>query len=178
SGKIKGYKAGTAKIAVKSGTTKLTFTVTVKNPTISAKKATLLKDKKKTLKVTGGSGTITWTSSDKNVATVTSKGVVTAKGYGTATIKAVRNGVTLSCTVTVYDPKLNLGSRTLKVGQTVTLKVLQSSGAKVTWKSDDKAIAKVNSKGLVTAVGVGKTVISATVDGVTLTCNIKVKAAS
>ena len=178
SGKIRGLKAGTADITVKSGSTKLTFTVKVKNPVLSAKSVSLVKDKEKTLKVTGGSGKITWSSSDKDIAIVNKDGVITAKSFGTATINAVRNGVKLSCKVTVYDPKLSLESKTLKVGQTVTLKVLQSSGAKVKWKSGDKKIAKVTSRGVVKAVNVGKTTITATVDGVTLKCNIKVKAAS
>lgn len=56
------------------------------------------------LKVTAGEGeTVNYTSSDENVATVDSNGVVTAVGPGTATITATVSGtgVTAECTVTV-----------------------------------------------------------------------------
>ena len=84
----------------------------------------------------------------------------------------------MSCTVTVYDPILNYTSKTIKVNEKVTLKVTQSSGAAITWKSANKKIATVTTKGVVKGVKAGNTTISATVDGVTLNCTIKVKAAS
>ncbi len=177
-GKIRGLKAGTTSINVKSGSAKLKFKITVKNPVLSSKKISLVKGKTKKLTVTGGSGTITWSTSDKKVAEVNENGEITAKGFGTATIKAVRNGVTLSCTVTVYDPILNYTSKTITVNEKITLKVTQSGGAAVTWKSADKKIATVTSKGVVKGIKAGKTTISANVDGVTLKCTITVKAAS
>ncbi|MBO4578668.1 MAG: InlB B-repeat-containing protein [Clostridiales bacterium] len=56
-----------------------------------------------TLKATlkGATGKITWTTSDKNVATVDSNGKVTAKMAGTATITAAAAGKKAACTVTV-----------------------------------------------------------------------------
>ena len=48
--------------------------------------------------------TVTWTSSDTNIATVDADGVVTAVGYGTATITATVGGKTATCTVTVAYP--------------------------------------------------------------------------
>ena len=45
--------------------------------------------------------TVTWTSSDENVATVSEYGTVTAVGFGTATITAEANGHTATRTVTV-----------------------------------------------------------------------------
>lgn len=177
-GKIRGIKAGTTTINIKSGSTKLKFKVTVKNPVLSSTKVSLVKGKTKKLAVTGGSGTITWSTSDKKVAEVNENGEIIAKGYGTATIKAVRNGITMSCTVTVYDPILNYTSKTIKVNEKVTLKVTQSSGAAITWKSANKKIATVTNKGVVKGVKAGNTTISATVDGVTIKCTIKVKAAS
>ena len=50
---------------------------------------------------------VTWTSSDETVATVSSDGVVTAVGEGTATITATTNdgtNLTATCTVTVNIP--------------------------------------------------------------------------
>ena len=51
--------------------------------------------------VTGKKGTVKWSSSKKSVATVSSKGVVTGKKKGTATITAKVNGVKKTCKVTV-----------------------------------------------------------------------------
>ena len=47
--------------------------------------------------------TVTWTSSNKNVATV-SNGTVTAVGSGTATITATADGKKVTCTITVIKP--------------------------------------------------------------------------
>ncbi|MCR5652871.1 MAG: Ig-like domain-containing protein [Ruminococcus sp.] len=178
-GKLRGIKAGSTTINVKSGSTKLKFKLTVMNPKLSAKKATFMKGGKKKLTVTGGKGKITWTSSDNKVAEVSSSGEIVAKGYGTAIITAVRNKVPMTCKVTVYDPILDSTYKVVRVKQTKALKVLQSSGAAVTWKSENTKIAKVNSKGEVTGVAVGRTKVTATVDGVTLKCDIRIaKAAS
>ena len=54
-----------------------------------------------TLKLEGKSGKVKWSSDNKAVATVNSKGVVTAKAKGTANIQAVCKGETYTCAVTV-----------------------------------------------------------------------------
>lgn len=101
SGKITAKKAGTAVITAKAGKTTAKYKVTVKNPTLSCTKKTLKKGKSFTLKVTGAVGKVTYSSSKKSVAAVTSKGKVTAKKKGKAVIKVKTNGMTLKCTVTV-----------------------------------------------------------------------------
>ncbi|MBP5628953.1 MAG: InlB B-repeat-containing protein, partial [Bacteroidaceae bacterium] len=55
--------------------------------------------------------TLTWTSSNTSVATVSSNGVVTSKGYGTATITAKTtdgSNKSATCSVTVVIPKYTL----------------------------------------------------------------------
>lgn len=70
--------------------------------TINAKSATLTVGFTKTLKVDNTKDKITWTSSKKTVATVSSKGVVTAKKPGTTTITAkTASGQKLTCKITV-----------------------------------------------------------------------------
>lgn len=51
--------------------------------------------------VKGANSRVVWTSSNKSVATVDTKGKVTAKKAGTVTISAKANGVTAKCKVTV-----------------------------------------------------------------------------
>jgi hypothetical protein len=59
-----------------------------------------------TLKVTGTKSKVTWKTSNKTVATVTSKGVVTAQSAGTAKITATVSKKNYTCTVTVV-PGIN-----------------------------------------------------------------------
>ena len=178
SGKLRGVKAGKTTINVKSGSTNLKFKISVKNPVLSDKSLNLLKSNSKKLTVTGGKGKIIWSSSDNNVAEVSSSGEIIARGYGKAEITAVRSGVSMKCKLSVYDPILNSAYKVVRVKQTKTLKVLQSSSATAQWKSANTKIAKVNSKGEVTGVAVGRTSVTAKVDGVTLKCDIRIAKAA
>ena len=53
--------------------------------------------------VANGSGDVTWTSSDTNIATVNASGEVTAVAKGSATISASYSGKTANCAVTVKN---------------------------------------------------------------------------
>ena len=103
-GTVKGIKAGTVTITATSGKLKATYKLTVKNPTFTLTKssATIAKGKTTTIrsKATPVS-TVTYTSSNKKVATVTSKGVVKGVKKGTATITVKCNGMTAKFKVTV-----------------------------------------------------------------------------
>ena len=103
-GRIVAKAAGKAVITVKCGSLKTTCTVTVKNPTLKLAKtsASIKVGKKTTIKATAApSGTIKYTSSNKKIATVSSKGVVTGKKKGTAKITVTCNGVSKTFKVTV-----------------------------------------------------------------------------
>lgn len=84
-----------------NGTVAVAEAATVK---ISKTKLTMEIGNTATLKITGSSGKITWKTSKKAVATVTSKGVVTAMSAGTAKITATVNKKNYACTVTVNQP--------------------------------------------------------------------------
>lgn len=111
-----------------------------------------------------------WYSSNDAVASVNNDGVVTAHGVGTAFITGyTTQGETLTCTVTVRS---DVGSVTLNedvlrfqnIGgqQVLTAAVASADAAGVTWTSSNPAVAAVDAKGVVTAVGNGTAEITAT----------------
>ena len=118
----------------KSGetTTKTDETTTSKVTTtvvLNKTKASIMVGQSVKLKATvsPGSKKITWTSSKKSVATVSSKGIVTGVKSGKATIKVkTSDGVTAACKVTVKpEPKkisFSKKSVVLKVGKKLKLK--------------------------------------------------------
>lgn len=173
-GVVTGLKEGTVTITANSGGYELTTIITVNNPKLSATSATLAIGKTKQLSVTGGTGTVQWSSSDRKVATVSSSGKITAKKPGTATITATVSGEKLTCKVKVKTPSLNVTKKSLVVKQTYTLKISNSTGTAV-WKSSNPSVAAVSSSGKITAKKVGKATISVKVNGVTLKCTVTVK---
>lgn len=74
---------------------------------LNKKSVSLNVGKTYTLKATGTKGKITWTSSNKSVATVSSKGVVKARKKGTAVITAKYGKKKLTCKVTVQKQNAN-----------------------------------------------------------------------
>ena len=82
-----------------------------------------------------------------------------------------------AATVKLNKSKVNLELEGLEYeGQKTAQLRLLNTTAKVTWKSSDKSIVKVNSKGKVTAVKAGKATVTATADGKTYPCVVRVKA--
>lgn len=111
-------------------------------------------------------------SSDTKIATVNSKGKVTAKKPGKAKITVtMKSGAKAKYTVKVQKNKvltksitLNKKSYTLTKGKTFTIKATRSpitATDKILYKSSNKKVATVNSKGKITAKGYGKATITA-----------------
>ena len=184
-GVIKGIKKGKATITAKAGGNTFKCTVTVKNPAMSRSSIRPIVGQKYTLSVRGGSGKITWSSSKKSVASVSSAGVVTAKKTGTATITAKRNGFSTTCKVTVVKGlSLSKSSADLIIGaddegEEIMLTAKGGFGD-VTWSSDNEEVASVwpdddaSYEGWITAEGVGTTTIWAERDGYTASCKVTV----
>ena len=181
---VKGLKVGTTNVVftlTKDGETEtIKCPVTVTKPetkvSISAgsKSIYVKKTTKVTAKVTNGSGKTTFSSSNKKVATVDSKGKVTAKKKGTVKITAKNNGKSASVTITVKNPKLNKTKVKIKAKKSFKLKVTGGTG-KVTYKSSKKKVATVNNKGKITGKKKGTATITVKVSGVKLTCKVTVK---
>lgn len=125
--------------------------------------------------------TVTWSTSDAAIATVSSSGVVTGVATGTATITATSGTVKGTSTVTVTPAQV--ASVTLAANQTSLLAFVADSvhlgtaivtptlkdaagnvltGRTVTWASSDTNVAQVNSTGVVEAIGGGTATITAT----------------
>ncbi len=129
--------------------------------------------------------TLTWTSSDKSIATVSAKGLVKGVKKGSATITVTtRNGKTASIKVKVVAPVptkviINQGkSATLYMGSTLklTTKLAPAKAeSKLTWSSSKPAVATVSSKGVVTPKKAGKTKITVkTANGKKASITVKV----
>lgn len=149
-----------------------------------------------TITVTSGNKTISrsdvkWSTSDAAIATV-DNGVVTAVGSGVATITASYDGKSATCLVRCRFEDEDTGSEnnsggdsawtishqdvTISVGEQFRLTVKNASGetANVTWSMSQEGIVTVSGN-TVTGAAAGTVTLSATVDGVTYSCVIRVK---
>ncbi len=194
-GVVTAVAKGTADITVKTvnghtAVCKVTVRSVAESVTISQTSATL--DAGQTLTLTANvlpedaiDKSVTWTSSNTAVATVSTQGVVTAVAKGTAdiTVKTV-NGHTAVCKVTVrpiaQSVAISQTSATLDAGQTLALTatVLPDDAVdkSVTWTSSNTEVATVNTKGLVTAVAKGTADITVkTVNGHSAVCTVTVR---
>ena len=179
-GKIRAVAAGTATITVitADGNKKATCTVTVRRPKIKS-----LAVETETMEM--GLGTkqaivliptpaaastakVKYESSNKSVATVNSKGVVTAVGEGTAIITVTPNdgghgsGTLVVVKVTRKDVigiRLDRTLLTMNVGNTeklnATILPADASNQKVTWTSSNTNVVTVDQSGNIKAVGTG-----------------------
>ena len=116
---------------------------------------------------------VTYGSSNPDVATVSSNGLITAKKKGTATITVTAtdgSGKSASCAVIVKQPvtgiQITPNGFTLVKGDVKDLKAnvspADADNPDVIWTSSNTNIAAVSSKGQVTAVNEGSCVITAT----------------
>lgn len=134
--------------------------------------------------------TVSWSSSNEAVATVSSTGVVTAEKAGTATITVTTEDgkKTAVSTIKVEEPIVTVTGITvsptdqkLTVGEVSQVKAevvpSNATNKKVNWNSSNKTVATVSSNGLVTAKALGKAVVTATTEdgGKTATVAITVK---
>lgn len=92
----------------------------------------------------------------------------------TCTVTARVKGRTYKCVITIDTPELNSTKRLkLAVGDTYNISV-KGTNRKVKWKSSNKKVAVISSKGVITAKKKGTTKITATVGKKTYTCSLQV----
>ena len=130
-----------------------------------------------TLKPEGTEAVIHWTSSNQTVATVSQDGKVTPLSAGVTVVTAAAGDYRASCIVTVQPERVRVTgirfdepTHTLMMGSTVTLQPIiapdDATVKNLTWVSSDEKTATVSRTGIVTALSVGETTITATtVDG-------------
>jgi uncharacterized protein YjdB len=150
------------------------------------------------------SGTVTWSSSNESVASVSANGLVTNVNAGSdvksATITATADGQTATCIVRCQggsgadttassqpsassEPtsstsggtlSLNRTDFTMTLGETFTMKATGADS--VTWSIGNTSVATISESGVVTPVAAGQTTITATAaDGQTATCIVRVR---
>ena len=117
---------------------------------------------------------VTWSISDDSIADVSEEGLVTPVDEGDAfiTVKTNDGDFEAECLVTVYEPVIRVttvlldkSSIELPIGSGEQLAAIVeppiATNKNVTWSTNDKEIATVSHDGVVTAVGVGETTITA-----------------
>lgn len=128
--------------------------------------------------------TVKYTSRNKNIATVSSNGYITAKKPGKTRIVANCDGKTASCTVTVNpipvkSLTLDKSSLTLEIEKSQTLKATitpsNATYSKITYSTSNSSIASVNSSGKIVAKKIGTVTITASCDSKVATCRVTVK---
>lgn len=111
----------------------------------------------------------TWASSDTNVVTVSSNGLVSAKGPGTATVTCtLTDGTIAECQFTVISKVTGLtitkDSSTMYAGNTmkvtVTVRPENATNSAIAWSSSDPTVAAIAEDGTITAYKKGQTTIT------------------
>lgn len=133
---------------------------------------------------------VTWSSVDPSIATVDDQGMVTGVAAGTTKINALIEGklgqadVAVSV-IPVASVDVTPGTAALRIGKTTELAATAKDeageglpGRTFIWTTADPSIATVNAAtGVVTAVGLGKVLITATSEGKKGTAEITVAVA-
>ena len=126
---------------------------------------------------------VTYSSSNKKVATVSSKGVIKAKKAGTAKITIKSGNKKTVVTVKVTGVKTtNLSgvpaAKNVSKGKSFKIKAIatpKNTDEKITYKSSNKKVATVTSKGVVKGLKKGTATITVQSGSKKMTCKVTVK---
>ena len=129
---------------------------------------------------------VTWSSSDKTIATVSETGLVTAIAAGEATITASAGDITAECVVIVERAEVAVsevqitpaGPLTIEPNEEIqlTATVLPENATErsVVWACDDAEVLSISENGLVKALTEGTAMVTATAGGIVAECEITV----
>lgn len=130
-------------------------------------------------------GSVTWISSDPDVATVSQSGLVTAVAPGEVIIAAIFEEAEATFAITVrqiIEETLTISQTKAEINVNESLSLsavanpVDASYQVITWTSSNTSVATVSSSGLVTAVALGEAIIAAnTRNGLTATCVVTVR---
>lgn len=162
-------KSGKAKLTVEYGSVKVSAVYTVKLPNLKEASVSLLEGKGKKLTTVNKvkSLTITYKSSDENIATVDSNGKVKAVAPGTAGISLLVDGnVYDNCRITVKAPELTNKKDPveLKKNKTYQLKV-KNKTKNVSYKSSNEDVVTVTKNGKVKGKAEGEAYVYLLLNG-------------
>jgi uncharacterized protein YjdB len=176
-GKVIAKNAGSATITakIKYAEASCQIIVTTTKVVISATKASI--ERGETLKLsatTSNNSEVTWKSSKRSIATVDEYGTLTGLKPGETTITATADSSSATCKLTIKSPTIHLSKTTFSLfrGQTAKLSAKVSSNVNPTWKTNKKSVAIIDETGNITALKNGTANITATVDGVSKTCEV------
>lgn len=131
---------------------------------------------------------VSWRSSNPSVVSVTAFGNVFGNRVGTETITATIEGIEGEATVTVtpgvivgvfvygLPSKMNQGDTAYLSAAAVDAQDRSLPGRTATWSSSDPAVATVDASGVLTALAVGTTTVTAEVEGVQGSAEVEVVA--
>lgn len=187
----KGTAAITAEADGQSAVCQITVTVPLDSIEITGTTSTLIKGQTTQLGIiynpadTTDSKTVTWSSSDTNIATVSENGTVTALKAGTVVITANVGNKTDTYDITVEEINLTAidikDSTTIHKGETEQLIVTftpdnATDDKTVEWSSSDETVVTVDTNGKVIAKSVGGAIITAKAGNHTAQCVVTVDA--
>ena len=190
-GVITAVSVGTAKITVTAGSASADCIVTVvatpaEQVVFDESAVTINIDNSVTLTATvypafTTDQTLSWTSDNEDVATVSESGVVTGIAPGTANITASCGPASAVCVVTVLSPAtdIQLNYSEYSLFETMVFDLIANvtpanTTDHIEWSSSDESIAVVNENGIVSALNAGETIITAKCGNVEATCRITV----
>lgn len=197
-GVVKALQEGTAVITARAGEKEAQCSITVEKDfvavstlTISPAAVQLLPGEEAALTATvlpedATDPTVSWSSTDESVATVTD-GLVHAVAPGEATIVARAGEIEARCSVTVETPYVPVTSITLTPSEltlvegdesqlTATVLPADATEPSVSFRSSDTGVATVDSEGKVKAVGAGSATITARAGEMEALCHVSVEA--
>lgn len=116
---------------------------------LSKSSISLTKGYSTTLSVSGTTSKVTWTTGNKNVATVSSKGKVVGKKVGSTYIYAKVNSSTLKCKVTVVAGKIAVGQSSVEMtpGDTTKVRIKALGTHSLSVSTSDSSVVKASWSG-------------------------------